>query len=154
MITGLHHAGIYCKDIEESIEFYTKVLGFRLVFQCDAMEGDKPLQIAFIRHDSGFCIELLEQVDKSSMESILKSPNHLALRTDDADAMAEVLKKQNVTFECEPFTAPMKFKQPLHTGDLDVFKKTSQAGTQVRIFFFRGPNNERIEIMADNVGSL
>jgi hypothetical protein len=88
------------------------------------------------------------------MESILKSPNHLALRTDDADAMAEVLKKQNVTLECEPFTAPMKFKQPLHTGDLDVFKKTSQAGTQVRIFFFRGPNNERIEIMADNVGSL
>jgi catechol 2,3-dioxygenase-like lactoylglutathione lyase family enzyme len=154
MITGLHHAGIYCRDIEESIEFYAEVLGFRLIFRCDAMEGDKPLKIAFIRHDSGFCIELLEQVDKSTMESTLKSPNHLALRTDDADAMAAVLKKHRVAFECEPFTAPLRFKQPLDSRDIDVFTKTSPMGTQVRIFFFRGPSNERIEIMADNVGSL
>jgi|GEM_PF-368437 Lactoylglutathione lyase and related lyases len=154
MITGMHHVGIYCKDIDESIKFYERALGFRLIFQSEAMEGDKPLKMAFIKHDSGLIIELLEQEDKSSMAGTMISPNHLALRTDDADAMYEILKKYNVSFECEPFTAPIQFAAALDEANLDVFKKCSSDGVQVRIFFFRGPNNERIEIMADNIGGL
>lgn len=154
MITGLHHTGIYCNNIDESIAFYSEVFGFHLVYKSDAMEGDKPLKMAFIKHESGFSIELLEQQDKSSMEGTLVSPNHIALRTDDADAMAEILKKHGVSFECEPFTAPIPFNEPLDARDTDVFTKLSAAGVQVRIFFVRGPSNERIEIMADNIGGL
>lgn len=154
MITGLHHIGIYCNDITESIKFYEEVLGFHLVFKSEAMEEDKPLKMAFIKHKTGFFIELLEQEDKSNMASTLISPNHLALRTDDADAMAEILKKYSVSFECEPFTAPVQFRTALDKRDSDVFAKCSSEGVKVRIFFFRGPNNERIEVMADNIGGL
>ena len=45
----LQHAGIYCRDIEESIAFYEDVLGCRLMFRSDAMEGDKPLKMAWMR---------------------------------------------------------------------------------------------------------
>jgi lactoylglutathione lyase len=154
MISGLHHVGIYCKNIDESIAFYQEVFGFHLVYKSEAMEGDKPLKMAFIKHESGFFIELLEQEDKSSMAGTLISPNHIALRTKDADAMAEILKKHGVTFECEPFVAPISFNEPLDARDTDVFTKLSAAGVQVKIFFVRGPNNERIEIMADNIGGL
>ncbi|HEX3011246.1 MAG TPA: VOC family protein [Syntrophomonadaceae bacterium] len=154
MITGMHHIGIYCNNIEESIKFYEEVLGFHLVFKSEAMEGDKPLKMAFIKHKTGFFIELLEQENKSSMASTLISPNHLALRTDDADAMAEILKKYQVSFECEPFTAPIQFRAVLDERDSDVFTECSANGVKVRIFFFRGPNNERIEVMADNIGGL
>ncbi|HWQ74962.1 MAG TPA: VOC family protein [Syntrophomonas sp.] len=154
MMKGLHHIGIYCYDLEESIRFYEKALGFRLIFTCDAMEGEKPLKIAFVKHPSGFYIELLEQADKSSMAGTLTSPNHVALRTDDADAMAAALRKYNIQYECEPFTAPMQFQNALPEADKDVFTACSPQGAQVRIFFFRGPNNERFEVMADNVGGL
>ena len=43
------HAGIYCRSIEESIAFYTDVLGFELLFESLAMEGDKPLKMAWMR---------------------------------------------------------------------------------------------------------
>lgn len=112
------------------------------------------MKMAFIKHETGFFIELLEQVDKSSMAGTLSSPNHLALCTDDADAMAETLKKHQVHFECEPFTTSIDFKAALDPADSDVFTECSTSGVQVRIFFFRGPNNERIEIMADNIGGL
>jgi Lactoylglutathione lyase and related lyases len=154
MITGLHHIGIYCNNIEESIKFYKEVLGFHLVFMTEAMEGDKPLKMAFIRHDSGFFIELLEQVDKNSMANTLLSPNHLALRTDDADTMFEILEKHQVTFECKPFTAPLSFKSPLSERDSNLFIEHSPKGVQVKIFFFRGPNQERIEVIADNIGGI
>ena len=36
----LQHAGIYCRDIDESIAFYEDVLGCKLLFKSDAMEGD------------------------------------------------------------------------------------------------------------------
>ena len=42
MRIGLHHYGIYCRDIEESIAFYVDILGFKHLFSTMAMEGDSP----------------------------------------------------------------------------------------------------------------
>lgn len=154
MFEGLQHIGIYCYDIEESAKFYTEVLGFDSVFRCDAMEGDKPLKIHFIKHPAGFFIELLEQEDKSAMEAIAASPNHVALRVKDADAVAAALSEHKVEFECRPFTAPMRFQSPIAAENSDVFTSFNEVGTKVRIFFFRGPNHERFEVMADDIGGL
>ena len=44
----MQHAGIYCRDIDESIAFYQDVLGCELLFRSDAMEGDKPLKMAWM----------------------------------------------------------------------------------------------------------
>lgn len=46
------HAGIYCRDIDQSIAFYEDVFGFKLLFRSDAMEGDKPLKMAWMRDGS------------------------------------------------------------------------------------------------------
>ena len=55
----LQHAGIYCRDIDESIAFYEDVLGCKLLFKSDAMEGDKPLKMAWMK-GMGTAFELLE----------------------------------------------------------------------------------------------
>lgn len=49
MELGFQHVGVYCRNIDESIAFYEDVFGCRLLFRSDAMEGDKPLKMAWIK---------------------------------------------------------------------------------------------------------
>lgn len=85
MRIGSHHIGAYCNDIDESIDFYTDVLGFRHLFSTETMEGDKPLKMAWVKSDDGVIIELLEQEDKSTIDAAGKCLNHFAVRVDDMD---------------------------------------------------------------------
>ena len=64
MELGFQHVGVYCRNIDESIAFYEDVFGCRLLFRSDAMEGDKPLKMAWIK-GMGIVFELLECEDKS-----------------------------------------------------------------------------------------
>lgn len=155
---ALHHIGIYVNDIDESVEFYEKVLGFKTLFKSLAYEGDKPLNMAWIKNSEGLTIELLSEDDKKGVEDTKLSPNHICLRTEDADELSSQLEKYqiqyDIKFDCVPFIADLNFDTPLLDEDKDVFVKCSDKGTYVKIFFFRGPNNERFEIMQDNIGGL
>ena len=95
MESVFHHAGIYCRDIEESITFYEDVLGCRLLFRSDALEGDKPLKMAWaMRGDLVF--ELLECEDKRTCEATANCLNHVALRVDDMDGFVAHLGEKGV----------------------------------------------------------
>ena len=152
MITGLQHVGIYVEDIEQSIAFYERVLGFHLACRGSAMEGELPLTLIFMKHPSGIVIELLHCEGKNPKQSALATPNHICLRTDDAAKMYKELEKQGVAFECEPFTAPFGYDRPMAKEDMDIFRSPSPKGAKMQLFFLRGPSGERIEIMADNLG--
>lgn len=149
----LQHAGIYCRDIEESIAFYQDVLGCRLLFRSDAMEGDKPLKMAWMK-GMGTAFELLECEDKSTCEAAAGCLNHLALRVADMGAFVAHLEERGVAVEAGPFDPPLEFDRPLLPEDDDLFTVYGDAGTQLNIMFFRGPGGERFEVLQDNIRPL
>lgn len=149
----LQHAGIYCRDIDESIAFYEDVLGCRLLFKSDAMEGDKPLKMAWMK-GMGTAFELLECEDKTTCGKAAECLNHLALRVADMDKFVAFLGEKGIAIEAGPFDPPLEFDRPLSSDDDDLFTVFGDAGTQLRIMFFRGPSGERFEVLQDNIRPL
>lgn len=147
------HTGVYCRDIDESIAFYEDVLGCRLLFRANAMEGDKPLKQAWMR-GAGTVFELLESVDKATCDAADGCLNHMALRVDDMDAFVAHLQEKGVAIEAGPFDPPLEFDRPLGVEDADLFTTYGQGGVQLRIMFFRGPAGERFEVVQDNIAAL
>lgn len=154
MKNNFQHTGIYCQNIDESIDFYTNKLGFKLLFRSDAMEGDKPLKMAWIKGFDNVVIELLELEDKSTIEAARNCLNHTAIRTDDMDAFVKLLNDEGIEIEAGPFDPPLEFSQPLDDEDSEVFHTYGDKGTQLRIMFFRGPGGERFEVLQDNIEPL
>lgn len=146
---GLQHTGIYCRNIDESLAFYTKKLGFKHLFSSSAMEGDKPLKMAWIKGFGDVVVELIEQDDTSWFDGMGSCLNHLAVRVDDMDAFVDMLNKNEVKIEAGPFDPPLEFDRPLDEEDRELFTVCGDKGTQLRILFFRGPDQERFEIMQD-----
>ncbi len=149
-----HHMGVYCNDIDESIGFYTDILGFRHLFSTETMEGDKPLKMAWVKSDDGMIIELLEQEDKSTIEAANNCLNHFAVRVTDMDEIVGVLNAHGIAIEAGPFDALCPFDRPLDDKDSDVFTVYGEGGAKLKIMFFRGPDSERIEAVRDNIGPL
>lgn len=154
MNISLQHNGIYCKDINESIKFYEEVLGFEHLFSTEAIEGDKPLKMAWIKNKDGVIIELLEQFDKKHIDMTAGALNHIALRVDDMDAMVNLLNEHGIAIEAGPFDAEVSFDRDVEGKVDEIFKAYGPKGLKVRIMFFRGPGNERFEAMQDNIGPL
>ena len=138
----LQHAGIYCRDIDESIAFYEDVLGCKLLFKSDAMEGDKPLKMAWMK-GMGTAFELLECEDKTTCDKACECLNHLALRVASMDEFVAFLGEKGIAIEAGPFDPPLEFDRPLGADDDDL-----------RIMFFRGPGGERFEVLQDNIKPL
>ncbi|MDR1183691.1 MAG: VOC family protein [Coriobacteriales bacterium] len=153
MELSFQHVGIYCRDIEESISFYEEIFGCKVLFKSDAMEGDKPLKMAWIK-GMGIVFELLECEDKAACDAAGQSLNHLALRVDNMDEFITHLNKKGIAIEAGPFDPPLEFDRPLSKEDSDVFITFGDAGAQLRIMFFRGPGGERFEIVQDNIAAL
>lgn len=153
MELSYQHVGVYCRDIDESITFYQDVFGCKLLFRSNAMEGDKPLKMAWMK-GMGVVFELLECENKATCDAAAKDDNHLAIRTDDMDAFVALLKEKGIAIEAGPLDPPLEFDRPLSEEDSDVFTKYGDGGAQLRIMFFRGPGGERFEIVQDNIGTL
>ena len=149
----VQHAGIYCRDIDESIKFYEDIFGCKLLFRTDAMEGDKPLKMAWMK-GMGMAFELLECADKATIEAAGNSLNHLAVRVDDMDEFVAFLGEKGIAIEAGPFDPPLEFDRPLDAEDNDVFRVYGDHGAQLRIMFFRGPGSERFEVFQDNIAAL
>ncbi|MEG1826802.1 MAG: VOC family protein [Gordonibacter sp.] len=150
------HMGIYCYDIDESIEFYQRVLGLELYFTALAIDPDKPderLKMAWMRNPEGVTIELIEQDEKQFLDVNPQVMNHVTLRVDDMDEAVEHLKAHNIVIEIGPFDPPLEFIHP-SGKEHDLFPVCSDRGLNMRICFFRGPSGERFEFMQDNISGL
>ena len=78
-IFGLHHVGIYVLNREDSIDFYSDVLGFSLDFTTEVVAGNGFLKIAFMRQN-GLTVELLELADPSGVKADAERTwNHFGL---------------------------------------------------------------------------
>ena len=92
MIKRIHHLPVYVKDFEKNLNFYTEVMGFRVV----GTPTDKNLNVRFLKVGS----DLIELMD----ENQFTRPCQCALLVDNLEREIESLKKKGMKFgEVEDF---------------------------------------------------
>ena len=118
------HLGVSVTNLETSIEWYSKNLGFTLTKQVDLAEN---LRIAILEYE-GFGVELIELKDsqKNALagKEILTQHStqgivHFAFEVANVDATASVLRETGVTFACEPTSLPELDVRYFHIYDCD-----------------------------------
>lgn len=122
MIIKLEHIGILAKDMDESIKFYSEILGIKLVERVSLNESVELAFLSFPGQES-VQVELVGR-DPSGVapEGIV---NHLALTVSDIDAVISKLKQ--------------------HGYDIpDEYPRTILDGR--KIAFFKGPSGEKLEL--------
>lgn len=118
LFQGVEHIGIKTINIEEGIQFYTRVLGFEFLYRV------KPghVELAFLRLGETV-IELVEMKEGDQFEDGVV--NHLALNVSDIEKAVEWLKENQVTL---------------------LQDKPASLGDGRYNFFFRGPSGEKLEL--------
>jgi catechol 2,3-dioxygenase-like lactoylglutathione lyase family enzyme len=89
-ITGVAHIALYAHDIGKARWYYKDFLGFAEPFSLQKADGS--LAVAFIKINDRQYIELSPEV-----ESGTDRLNHIAIETDDAEAMRVYLKARGVS---------------------------------------------------------
>jgi len=116
----IDHFAFLVKDINRAIEFYQDILGLKLMFHDRNEEYGE--EFAFLELEGGN-LELLQKIPPSTA-NINSDPEerancpHLALVSNDLDALVEKLKKRNIPLVKGPLNIPGKAKW-LYFADLD-----------------------------------
>ena len=101
MITGMNHTGFVVKNLETSVEFYSEVVGLRVVAQRE-IEGASISQIVGYEHshiklgmlgidqDGGHILELIEYLhppstERPTQERAVLGASHLAFNVTDIE---------------------------------------------------------------------
>lgn len=89
------YVGIRVKDLEKSIDFYTKLLGMKVVGR-GKVEPSKGETVGLASEDGGFILELNYYAEDSpyNFEYIVgEGLDHLAFKVDDLDKASEEARK-------------------------------------------------------------
>jgi methylmalonyl-CoA/ethylmalonyl-CoA epimerase len=101
------HLGISVSNLEESVKWYTEMLGFEPSKRLDLNGG--AVRIAIVEYQ-GLGIELIEVTDSATYPLAWQGPGgqhrtqgivHFAFLVDDLDATADVLKAKSAKFACD-----------------------------------------------------
>jgi len=125
MITGISHFAITCKEIDKSIDFYTRILGLSEAFRMNNDDGS--LWMVYLKTGSDDFIELFTNGgDQLEIPKNASGYKHLCLWVDDLDATLLDLKARG----------------------LDVDPKGAKIGrSKCKQFFIADPDGVRIELM-------
>lgn len=121
----LNHVGIAVKDFQESLNFYTKVMGFRVAYALPSPDGKPTTTFLQIDRDT-----FLEMAPASA--NLPVGITHVGILTDDANGTVTQLRQGGVTMP-------------------DV---RSGGGTGSRLSNVMDPNGIRLEIVEQPAGSL
>jgi lactoylglutathione lyase len=95
------HVSIRAKDMDQSIEFYTKYFGMKLEKRREIKANNA--EIAFLSSKStDFELELTHYRNQKKFEQTVYG-DHLAFEVDDMKTLMEKIKKDKVTVTDEPF---------------------------------------------------
>lgn len=122
-LTHLHHVGVVVDNLEQAVRFYVETLGLSLESQTDLPERN--LRLAFLGGPGGR-VELLEYRGTRTNAKVGGTVDHVALAVSDLEAAVGQLEEAGIT-------------------DRDPAPRPGPGGR--RIYFFRGPSGERIELV-------
>ncbi|MCQ6275989.1 VOC family protein [Bacillus sp. V3B] len=124
MIQKMEHVAIMVGNMDETIQFYSDIFGFKV-----RLRGRKPdREMAFLYLDSqrSMEIELIQELTEGSKYSETGIVNHLAFTVENIEETIRFLKEKDIIF----------------TSD-DV-KPTLEGG---RMILFHGPNRELLQLV-------
>ena len=125
MITGIGHIAITCQDIDQSLDFYTRILGLPEAFRMNRDDGS--LWMVYIKTGSDDFIELFANGgDQPDVPQNASGFKHICLWVDDIEATLHDLK----------------------TKGLDVGPGGIRTGrSRCRQYFIADPDGVRVELM-------
>jgi len=111
-VKGFVHSGITVKNLEESIQFYTELLGFKLlkkqtndvpyIYDIVEISGLEKIELAFLETPDGTVIELLEYVGVRTYSGEARScdygTGHICLQVTNLDNMFNELQAKGIQF--------------------------------------------------------
>ena len=103
----LDHTMIRVKDLDRSLDFYTRILGMKIHRKIEYPKGRfTNTFVGYIGEDEGTNIELTYNWDQQENYNKGNGWGHLAIKVSDVYETSEYLKQQGVEFTKEP--SPMK----------------------------------------------
>ncbi len=84
---------IQVSDIEESFEFYKKVLGLELARRIKPQKG---MEIIFLEDEKGHTVELVDYKDQNVKDRTGKSNIKMGFAVEDLDKTIEFLNKERI----------------------------------------------------------
>lgn len=131
-LSGLFHIGIYTKDMDKSVTFYSKILGFKEEWRGIVDHPTGKVEAAVMRLND-CVIELVLPVDLSRVSNVAGPIQHLCLRVDNLENVMDALSAKGIDFSQEGLEVISTFMNG------------------IRHAFFYGPSGERIEL-AEEIG--
>lgn len=129
---GLAHIGIYTKDYEKTIDFYTKIMPFKIVKELvECPEGESgyfPLKYALLKLNDLY-LEIMQPADRSMGNPVDGAVHHMGIRVKDIEQAVNYLIERGYDKNA---VTPIGVNTTLYPG------KTFRACTII------GPNSERI----------
>jgi lactoylglutathione lyase len=93
-ITGIGHVAITAKDMDKSLDFYTRILGFKKAFEIPNPKDGSPW-INYLYIGKAQFIELFYNGTKANpWTAELAGVQHICLEVDDIQAVVERVKKE------------------------------------------------------------
>lgn len=125
MIKRVEHVGIMVSDMDESIRFYETFLGFKIRIRVN--NGQK--ELAFLTHHGlpEFEIELIRDIQSTTIYSEDGLVNHLAFMVEDIGQVMERYRQERIAFSTS---------QP-------------KEGIGRKTIRFKGPNGEALQLVEE-----
>ena len=102
MITGMAHAAVTVKDMDESLRFYTEALGFRKAFELKHYVTGEPW-IIYLNVAPGQFLELFYGgTEDNPWNGKLIGFNHFCFEVDDIYAAVQQVKDAGFSVDSEP----------------------------------------------------
>lgn len=126
-ISGLFHIGIYTKDMNQSVKFYSDILSFKEEWRGIVDHPTGRIEAAVMRL-GGCIIELVVPADLTRVSNIAGPVQHLCLKVEQLEKVMEELSHKGVEFSHEGVEIISTFMNG------------------IRHAFLYGPSGERIEL--------
>jgi len=135
-IKSLHHVAYRCKDAQQTVDFYTKVLDLEYVMavaedRVPSTGEQSPYMHIFFRMDDGGCVAFFELPEAAPMGRDDNTPGwvqHLALNVPDEPTL-------------------LRYKARLEAAGVEVLGPTDH--TICKSIYFHDPNGHRLELTWD-----
>jgi len=93
MITGIAHLALTTRDMKKSLDFYTRVLGFKKAFTIAHPETNAPW-IEYLQAGDQFVELFYNGTEDFSWKSSMAGFNHICLRVDDIHATVKKIEAE------------------------------------------------------------